>query len=184
MKRKMVEELEIPAGVSCTVEDSKIVCTKDSNSSELVLDHPGVKASVKETLLVLQVDAGNRKEYKLIKSLSSHLQNIFYGLTTGFTYKLESANVHFPMTLKVESDSVVINNFLGEKTPRVAKIVSGANVDITGANITITSHDRRAAGQTAANLESATRLKSRDRRIFQDGIYIVEKPRRIIEENE
>jgi len=34
------------------------------------------------------------------------------------------------------------------------------------------------AGQTAANIERATKIKGFDPRVFQDGIYIIEKPGR------
>jgi large subunit ribosomal protein L6 len=80
------------------------------------------------------------------------------------------------MTLKVEGSKLAINNFLGEKKPRFAEILPNVNVDIKGQNITVSSPDKEAAGQTAANFEKATKVKNRDRRIFQDGIYIVEKP--------
>jgi large subunit ribosomal protein L6 len=67
---------------------------------------------------------------------------------------------------------------LGEKIPRYANIISGVEINVKGQEITITSHDIEAAGQTAANIEKATKVRNRDRRIFQDGIYIVEKPGR------
>ena len=66
-------------------------------------------------------------------------------------------------------------SFLGETTQRIANIVEGVNVDIKGSEITISSPDIEAAGQTATNIETATRLTGRDRRIFQDGIFITNK---------
>ena len=35
--------------------------------------------------------------------------------------------------------------------------------------------DRDGVAQTAANIEQATIVRNRDRRIFQDGIYLIEK---------
>ena len=62
------------------------------------------------------------------------------------------------MTMKIDSGKLIITNFLGEKTPRIAKIFPGANVEIKEHQITITSHDREAAGKTAANMEKATKI--------------------------
>ena len=101
---------------------------------------------------------------------------MFKGINEKFAYKLEACNVHFPMTLKIEGNKLAINNFLGEKTPRHAEILPNVDVDIKGQVITLTSHDKEAAGQTAANFEKATKVRNRDRRIFQDGIYITQKP--------
>jgi len=80
--------------------------------------------------------------------------------------------------MKIDSGRLLINNFLGEKNPRVAVILPNVDVQLKGAKITVTSADKDAAGQTAANIEKATKIRNRDRRIFQDGIYIVERPGR------
>ncbi len=69
---------------------------------------------------------------------------------------------------------------MGETTERIAKILPNVKVDIKGSAVTVSSNNIEAAGQIAANLEKATRLTGRDRRIFQDGIFITSKCGRAI----
>ena len=79
------------------------------------------------------------------------------------------------MTLKVEKNYLIINNFLGEKTPRHAKILPEVSVDIKGPKVIVSSRNKESAGQTVANIEKATIVRKRDRRVFQDGIFLVER---------
>jgi large subunit ribosomal protein L6 len=79
------------------------------------------------------------------------------------------------MTLDLKGDTITIKNFLGEKVPRTCKVVSDSKVDIKGSLVVVSSKNKESAGQTAANLEKATRIRSRDRRIFQDGIFLINK---------
>lgn len=61
------------------------------------------------------------------------------------------------MNVKAGGDKVTIKSFLGETTLREARIMPNAKVEVKGSQITVTSHDIEAAGQTAANLEKANR---------------------------
>ncbi|MFH0936330.1 MAG: 50S ribosomal protein L6 [Candidatus Woesearchaeota archaeon] len=79
------------------------------------------------------------------------------------------------MNVSIKENNIIINNFLGEKIPRKAKILPNVKVDIQGDIIVLESNNKESAGQTAANIEQATRITNRDRRIFQDGIFITEK---------
>jgi Ribosomal protein L6P/L9E len=97
------------------------------------------------------------------------------GITRGFEYKLKVVYAHFPIQLELKEDKLVINNFLGEKKSRVAKIVGDAKVKIDKDIITVTGAAKEEVGQTAANMEQSTKIKRRDPRVFQDGIYLISR---------
>ncbi len=176
MRQKISEQLEIPAGITCEFANNMLKCKKDSVAVTRKVEVPCMTISIKDNRITVECESGNKNDFKTIKSHIAHIKNIFSGLQKEYVYKLEACNVHFPMTLKAEGNRVVISNFLGEKTPRFAEILPGVKVDIKGQKITVASADKEAAGHTASNLEKATKIKNRDRRIFQDGIFLTERP--------
>ena len=180
MNKDLIREIEVPEGVSISVNENEF--TVKGNGKEIVrsFDLGKVKAEVKDNKLVLTAKGATRRESKMIGTTWAHLKNMIKGTAEDFVYQLEVCNVHFPMNVKADGDKIIIKSFLGETTERVAKILPNAKVDIKGTAITVSSNNIEAAGQTAANLEKATRLTGRDRRIFQDGIFITEKPGRKI----
>ena len=83
------------------------------------------------------------------------------------------------MSMKVDGNRFTITNMLGEKVPRVAALPwTPAEVQVKIENksdVVVSGADREKVGQTAANIERACKVKKRDPRVFQDGIYIVSK---------
>ncbi len=178
MKKQLSQTLQIPEGIECTYKEDILNCKKDQLELSHKIHAPTINLKITDKQIEIVCEKGNKLDYKKLMTFKAHINNIFRGLTENFIYKLEICNVHFPMTAKAEGDKLAINNFLGEKVPRYAKILPNVEVKIEGNQITITSHDKEAAGQTAANFEQATKVKGRDRRIYQDGIFITEKPLR------
>ncbi|MBX4211849.1 50S ribosomal protein L6 [Candidatus Pacearchaeota archaeon] len=178
MREKFSEKVPLPAEVECEVKGRKIVIKKGNQEISKSIDVSSIRAKVEENHLVFECDDANKNHIKVIRSYMAHVRNMIAGLHEPFVYTLQAANVHFPMTLKIEGKKLLINNFLGEKKPRIAEIVDNVNVDVKGQVITVTSSEREKAGQTAANIEKATKVRNRDRRVFQDGIYITDKPGR------
>jgi large subunit ribosomal protein L6 len=119
-----------------------------------------------------------KKELKLLNSLVAHVRNMVEGVQEDYYYELEICSVHFPMVVKTEGNRLRIKNFLGEKIDRMANIIPGVKVDVKGTKIEVRSPNIELAGQTAANFEIATKIRNRDRRVFQDGIFITKKPGR------
>jgi large subunit ribosomal protein L6 len=84
---------------------------------------------------------------------------------------------HFPMAVKVQDKekTVTIENFIGERHPRSSKIVGDAKVQVKGDEVIITGVNKEDVGQTMANLEQATKIRGKDPRVFQDGIYLTSR---------
>ena len=176
MRKELKESLIVPDGVQCKVEGKTLSFQKAGVELSRTFTLPGILLDLQGNTLTIRTIKGNKNDWKKIKSIVAHIQNMVLGLENKFTYTLEACNVHFPMTLKSEPGKLTINNFLGEKVPRTAKILPQVTMEVKGTKITLVSHDKEAAGQTAANIEKATRIRYRDRRIFQDGIFITSKP--------
>ena len=112
---------------------------------------------------------------KLINTFTSHMKNLFKGVEEGHTYKLKICSGHFPMTVTLKGEELEVKNFIGEKVPRILKIKPGVKVTVNGSEIIVESINKDLAGQTAASIEQLTKRPGFDNRIFQDGIYIIEK---------
>lgn len=177
-KQNLSQIVPIPSGIECTYKEDILKCKKDQLELEKRLYAPTINLKISDKEVAIKCKKGNKKDYKKLMTFQSHIKNIFRGLTENFAYHLEICNVHFPMTVKVEKDKLAINNFLGEKVPRFAQILPNVEVKVQGNKIIVSSHDKEAAGQTVSNIEQATKVKDRDRRIYQDGIHLVSKPGR------
>lgn len=180
MNKDLERVVEIPEGVEVNVSGNNISVKCGEKELGQGFDFGKIKIVIKDDKIILTAKGATRRESKMIGTIWAHLKNMIKGMNENFVYELEICNVHFPMNVKAEENRVVIKSFLGETTQRIAKILPNVKVDIKGSKITVSSNYIEAAGQTAANLEKATRLTGRDRRIFQDGIFITSKCGRAI----
>jgi large subunit ribosomal protein L6 len=76
------------------------------------------------------------------------------------------------MTINVQKERVIINNFIGERAPRIAKIRGNVKIRQDGDDIIVTGADINHVAQTAANIQESTKIKNKDLRKFLDGIYV------------
>ncbi len=134
-----------------------------------------VNIDIGKDQIVLTTGMPTKREKAIIGTYASHLRNMVKGSTEDFTYKLKIIYSHFPVKVRAEGEHVVIENFIGEEKPRTAKILGETKANIQGDIITLSGPNKEEVGQTAANIEQATRIKNVDERVFQDGVYIIEK---------
>ncbi len=176
MRREIIEKIEIPEGIETEITGEIIKIKK--NGKEMTRKYSGFEAKRENNFLILECKKATKTEKREIKTLAAHIRNILKGFHSKFEYNLQICAVHFPMSVNFDKaeNKLIIKNFLGEVKQRTAKIVPGAEVKIEKEIITVSGENKEIAGQTAANIEKATRITGRDRRIFQDGIFIIKKP--------
>ncbi len=175
VKLDILDFVKIPEGVEVTLDGAVISVKGKTGELSKDLLSPIVEMKVEEGKITLKVTKATKREKRLLNTAKAHISNLLNGALEEYTYKLKICSGHFPMSVNLEGNKLVIKNFLGERVPRKARIMEGSKVEINGEEVIVTSSDKEKAGQTAANIESSTRIKNRDRRRFQDGIYITEK---------
>ena len=169
------EEIEIPEGVEVIINNNEVTVKGPNGEDSRKFTYPNVDITEVENNVVLETSFPRKKDKAMIGTTKAHISNMITGVTDGFEYHMKIVFAHFPMTVKVNKDVVVIDNFLGERHPRTAKVVGSAKVVVKGDEVTITGINKEHVGQTMANLEQATKIKGRDPRVFQDGIYLISK---------
>ena len=174
--------IALPEGASASIDGDVITVSKDGQSLSREFRHHKVEVRAVNGDLEVFVNLPRRSDKAIAGTWAAHLRNMTHGIDEGFEYRLKAVFSHFPMNLKVDGKQMIINNLFGEKVPRVAKLPWGSGsddevqVDIKHkTDVIVRGADREKVGQTAANIERACRIKKRDRRVFQDGIYIVSK---------
>jgi len=165
--------VQVPEGV--TIEISEPMVTAKGEKGELKKEFYYVEVSLekKDSTIIIKSEGTTKKEKAVVGSYEAHLKNMFKGVTQGFKYTLKVVYAHFPITLKQSGDIIEIHNFFGEKAPRKARVVGNVKVKLEKDQVVIDGIDKEEVGQTSGNLEAATRVKRRDSRVFQDGIYLV-----------
>jgi len=172
------DEIKIPEKVQVTIADGVVKVKGPQGEVSKRLSDPRIKLEKKGDQIILTSELPRKREKALLGTYGAHLRNMFVGATKGFEYKLKIVYAHFPIKASVKGDLFLIENFLGEKHPRKTDILGATKVTIKGDQVSVTGPDVENAGQTAANIERATKIKGFDPRVFQDGIYIIEKPGR------
>lgn len=168
--------VELPEGVSASIDGDKVTITGPKGSVSREFASARHDIFQEGGALIVRIDVPRRKERALAGTWNAHLNNMVKGVTDGFSYTLKALYSHFPMTLAVQGNQLIVNNYFGERVPRSANILAGVDVKVQNkTEIVVSGIDKEAVGQTAANIERSTTVKKRDRRVFQDGIYLIEK---------
>jgi large subunit ribosomal protein L6 len=166
--------IQVPDDIEATLEGRKITVKGAKGTLTRDFHHAPISMEIEGKILRIWAEWPRKKEASLVGTIYSHIQNMITGVQKGFTYKLKIVFSHFPITVKVKDNMVLIENFTGERNPRKAKIVGNAKVKIQSEDIIVQDLNLESVSQTAANIEQATKVKRKDPRVFLDGIFVYE----------
>lgn len=166
---------QIPAGVTVTKEGDDVTVKGSKGELTRKMYHPAIDISIEGDEVKLVSESTRRSVYALLGTYNAHLKVMSKGVTEGYEYHMKIVYNHFPIQVKIAGDKVEIANFLGEKQARYANIVEGVKVKLQGDELILNGIDREKIGNTAANVEQACKVRKRDPRVFQDGIYITSR---------
>lgn len=140
-------DIELPDGVSASIDGDKVTLSKDGDSLSRTFAHNRVSVKQSDGALQVFCSLPRRSEKAIAGTWAAHLRNMTKGLEEGFEYRLKAVFSHFPMSLKVEGNKFTITNMLGEKVPRVAALPwTPADVQVKIENksdVVVSGADRR-----------------------------------------
>ncbi len=166
---------KILEGVTVNIDGGTVKVTGPKGTLERDLSYPNIVISSDGTNIKVDSTLPRKKVNAMIGTTVSHINNMIVGVKFGFEYKLKILYAHFPIQVKITGNRISIGNFLGERRPRTAPILADATVEVNNDIIIVSGINKEHVGQTAANIEQATKIKRLDPRVFQDGIYLVER---------
>lgn len=175
---ELVERIvEIPEGVKVEIDNGKVKVSGPKGTLEENLSHLPCTLELDKGQVRVRSSWPRKADIAMAGTAAARVRNMIKGVKSGFTFKMKVVHAHFPVTLKVidKEQKLLIENFTGEKTPRIARIVGDSKVKASGDEIIIQGINLEHVSQTAANIEQSTKIKDKDQRVFLDGIYVFEK---------
>ena len=176
---KLAAELEIPEGVTVTYDRPMITVQGPLGKTWKSFKKIPVTIDVTDGKVNFKAQGTRDKRRAIMNTSRSLIRNLCEGVVEGYTIKMKIVFSHFPITVKVEGKTVLIENFQGERAPRKTKIWGETKVVPKGDDVIITGHVLTDVSQTAAEIENGSRVKNKDHRVFLDGVYKFEKKKGI-----
>ncbi|MDE1856919.1 MAG: 50S ribosomal protein L6 [Candidatus Micrarchaeota archaeon] len=166
--------VEVPSGVTIEIKDGTITVKGSAGANTRRFNDAMLKVSKEGANVNIEAVMGTplaRKAVKAEGALAKEIRNDIAGAQKPFEINMQTVSAHFPMALEVKGDTLIIKNVLGERAPRKAHIVGHTKVEAKGQAVRIHGPSHDDVSQTAANIRMACRVRRKDTRVFQDGIY-------------
>ncbi len=168
-------EITLAQGVSATLASDKVIIKGPLGSNERQFNDALLKVEINGSKIKVEPSPINKKLTKKAmvaeQSLAKELSNDSEGVVKYFEVNMEAVYAHFPLTIEVKPKEIIIKNMLGERAARTADVVGATKAEAKEKKLRIYGIKLEDVTQTAANVRKACRVKHKDERVFQDGVY-------------
>ncbi|MFQ5870593.1 MAG: 50S ribosomal protein L6 [Candidatus Geothermarchaeales archaeon] len=174
-RRVYSAEVAVPEGIGVEIRDRSLVVQGALGTAKKDFAKVPVDFEIAVDKIAYVVNLKGKRGYALSNTIRSLINNLFTGVTKGYTYRMKVYYAHFPFTVQLSGRTVHIDNFAGERAPRKARIVGDATVEAEEDEVIVTGTSKQDVSQTAANIRQACHIRGKDPRVFLDGIYVYSK---------
>ncbi|MFL6509937.1 MAG: 50S ribosomal protein L6 [Nitrososphaera sp.] len=175
-EQEITAEVEAPASVTVTM-NANIVQMKGKHGA-IEKDFTKLPATVTAhgNKITVRPYGTRKKDLAVTNTARSIIEGMIKGVEKGYTYRLKIIFAHFPISVKVKGKEVHVENFFGERSARISRVIGNATqVSVAGEDVLVQGPSLENVSQTAANIELSTKTKGKDQRVFLDGLYIYSK---------
>ena len=166
--------IEIPDGVRVEIKDNAVSVQGSLGTNQRTFNKNLLfvkKADNKIEIDFVKSKKLQEKAEKVEKAFKKELENDIQGVGKYFEKKMKIVFAHFPITAIVKENNFYINNMIGERVPRIAKIVGSTKIEVKGQEVRLYGTKLDDVSQTAANIIKTCKIRDKDGRVFQDGLY-------------
>jgi large subunit ribosomal protein L6 len=173
MSTKEKAEVSIPENVNIIKRDHIVVVTGRKGTISKDIHKLPAAITVTDRTVTIEPEGKRKSDLAITNTAKSIIANMFKGVEKGYVYKLKIVFAHFPISVRVKGREIYVENFFGERSARISHIVGDTTkVSIMGDDVVVEGPSLEDVSQTAANIESSTKVKGKDQRVFLDGLYI------------
>ncbi|MBD3253941.1 MAG: 50S ribosomal protein L6 [Candidatus Lokiarchaeota archaeon] len=171
------EHLDIPEEVNVKVEGNNQITVEGPEGGPITKDFSharGIRINVEGDKIYFRADFPRNTTLSLVNTIINIIKNLIVGVQKNYKYVSKVCYSHFPCSVRADERKkiVYVENFLGERAPRKARYGKNVKVEVDGDDVYFIGPDKEELGQAAANVKRSCRIRKKDPRVFQDGVYL------------
>ena len=163
---KFATEVKIPENVKVSIKSHMLNVEGPLGKTYKNFKKIPVDIEITDSKVSLKAQGTRNSSFAIMNTARSIIRNLIEGVIEGYTVKMKIVFSHFPINVKVEGKQVLIENFQGERAPRISLIKGATKVTVKGDDVILTGPVLTDVSQTAANIQLKSRVKNKDHRVL------------------